>query len=990
MKIKSKFSVFERTLSWLLSVVMLFGVFSVIENSLINVQAANRSTSKNGIELIKSFEGCRLTAYKAVSTEQYYTIGYGHYGSDVYAGMTITQSQAEDMLSNDLKKYEGYVNTFLNNNGIDVNQNQFDALVSFTYNLGNVWVSTPQFQLKTILCNGVSNYSNDEIITAFTNWNKSGGKVLDGLTKRRKKEAEYFLSGQNFFPGTEDTSYAVPVSLKAKQHGNTYDSSGNVESNRWIDEGDDCYIEKVYTNGFCHVEYPAGNERRWAYAKVSVFDIPKKNSNFPGAEDTSYAVPVRLNANRKDNTYDNYGNVESGRWIDAGDSCYIEKVYTNGFCRVQYPAGSEQRWAYAKADVFSIPKKNSGFPGAEDTSYAVPVRLNANQTDNTYDDYGNMESNHWIDAGDNCYIEKVYTNGFCRVQYPAGSEQRWAYVKASIFNIPKKNSGFPGAEDTSYAVPVWLNAKAHDNTYDSNGNMESNRWIDAGDNCYIDKVYQNGFCHVEYPAGSTRRWAYAKASLFDLSKTHNYTVTVISPTCTEQGYTLHKCSHCSDSYKDNYKNALGHDYQLVSQKAATCTANGEKVYRCSRCGLSKTETINATGHSYSTSVVAPTCTVQGYTLHKCNVCGSNYKDSYTDAKGHTMSSWTTTKAAACTENGSQTRKCQTCGYTETSDIVATGHNYTAQVIAPTCNNQGYTLHTCSKCGNNYKDNYTNAGSHNFGAWTGTKSATCTEKGSQTRKCQTCGYTETAEIAAKGHEYTEKVISPTQTEQGYTLHTCSVCGSSYKDNYKDKLPIIIDENTPQIIVENKTAPAGSEVKVNVSLKNNPGISSMGLTLKYEKTKLTLKAVNYNSAMGGQSMQPQTMDSPVILNWISPIANYNGDGTYAELVFKVSDKAESGAVPIEITYDSNNVYNLNDENVAFAVKNGTVTVKDYIPGDINNDGVVNNKDFSRLFQYLSGWNVAVNEAALDVNGDGSVNNKDATRLFQYVSGWNVNIY
>ena len=143
-----------------------------------------------------------------------------------------------------------------------------------------------------------------------------------------------------------------------------------------------------------------------------------------------------------------------------------------------------------------------------------------------------------------------------------------------------------------------------------------------------------------------------------------------------------------------------------------------------------------------------------------------------------------------------------------------------------------------------------------------------------------------------------------------------------------------ENTPQIIVENKTASAGNEVKVNVSLKNNPGISSMGLTLKYDKTKLTLKAVNYNSAMGGQSMQPQTMDSPVILNWVSPVADYSGDGTYAELVFKVSDKAKSGTVSIEITYDSNNVYNLNDENIAFEVKNGTVTVRDYIPGDINN--------------------------------------------------------
>ena len=144
------------------------------------------------------------------------------------------------------------------------------------------------------------------------------------------------------------------------------------------------------------------------------------------------------------------------------------------------------------------------------------------------------------------------------------------------------------------------------------------------------------------------------------------------------------------------------------------------------------------------------------------------------------------------------------------------------------------------------------------------------------------------------------------------------------------------------------------------------------------------------MGGQNMQPQNMNSPVKLNWISPIADYRNDGTYAELIFKISDNAESGAVPIEITYNSDNIYNLNDENIEFYVENGTVTIKDYIPGDINNDGNVNNKDFSRLFQYLSGWDVEVNEAALDVNGDGSVNNKDATRLFQYVSGWNVNIY
>ncbi|MBO4733579.1 MAG: hypothetical protein J5662_03790, partial [Clostridia bacterium] len=64
--------------------------------------------------------------------------------------------------------------------------------------------------------------------------------------------------------------------------------------------------------------------------------------------------------------------------------------------------------------------------------------------------------------------------------------------------------------------------------------------------------------------------------------------------------------------------------------------------------------------------------------------------------------------------------------------------------------------------------------------------------------------------------------------------------------------------------------------------------------------------------------------------------------------------------------------------------------YIPGDINGDGTVNNKDLSRLFQYLSDWDVEVNAAALDVNGDGSVNNKDLSRLFQYLSDWDVEIY
>lgn len=156
--------------------------------------------SSTGINLIKSFESCKLTAYKALSSEKYYTIGWGHYGSDVYNGMEITQEQADALFEQDIVKYVGYVNRFLSENDISVSQNQFDALCSFTYNVGNVWYSSsyPTFQLKTILCNGANNYSDSQIRTAFTNWNKSGGNVIAGLTRRRNAEADLFLDGYCF------------------------------------------------------------------------------------------------------------------------------------------------------------------------------------------------------------------------------------------------------------------------------------------------------------------------------------------------------------------------------------------------------------------------------------------------------------------------------------------------------------------------------------------------------------------------------------------------------------------------------------------------------------------------------------------------------------------------------------------------------------------------------------------------------------------------
>ncbi len=142
-------------------------------------------TSEAGILLIKSFEGCRTVAYQdAVGV---WTIGYGH-TIDVKEGMRITQHQCDVMLEVDIETYENYINKYVI---VSLTQNQFDALVSWVYNLGptNLRNST---MLKVL---NAGKY--EEVPYQMQRWNRAGGKVLKGLVVRRTAEAELFKNESN-------------------------------------------------------------------------------------------------------------------------------------------------------------------------------------------------------------------------------------------------------------------------------------------------------------------------------------------------------------------------------------------------------------------------------------------------------------------------------------------------------------------------------------------------------------------------------------------------------------------------------------------------------------------------------------------------------------------------------------------------------------------------------------------------------------------------
>ena len=143
--------------------------------------------SENGINLIKQFEGCRLTAYQ--DSVGVWTIGYGWTqpvdGKPVGKGMTITQQKANQLLTEGVAQFEKGVNSLVT---VSLNQNQFDALVDFAYNLG-VNALKGSTLLRKINTGDYAGAANE-----FTKWNKAGGKELAGLTRRREAEKSLFLS----------------------------------------------------------------------------------------------------------------------------------------------------------------------------------------------------------------------------------------------------------------------------------------------------------------------------------------------------------------------------------------------------------------------------------------------------------------------------------------------------------------------------------------------------------------------------------------------------------------------------------------------------------------------------------------------------------------------------------------------------------------------------------------------------------------------------
>ena len=238
-----------------------------------------------------------------------------------------------------------------------------------------------------------------------------------------------------------------------------------------------------------------------------------------------------------------------------------------------------------------------------------------------------------------------------------------------------------------------------------------------------------------------------------------------APTCTEIGWDAYEtCSRCDYTTRKELP-ALNHALEQHEAQAPTCTEIGWDAYEtCSRCDYTTRKELPALNQALEQHAAkAPTCTEPGWDAYEtCSRCDYTTRKEL-PALNHDLKQYAA-KAPTCTEIGwNAYETCSRCDYTTRTELPALNHDYQAVTVAPTCETDGYTIFTCSRCKDSYTADPTDKLGHQFGAWfpngTGSQSASCLRDG-----CAHTGSTDCRKFTFR-------------TAEGEALTFCPVCGQA---------------------------------------------------------------------------------------------------------------------------------------------------------------------------------------------------------------------
>lgn len=252
----------------------------------------------------------------------------------------------------------------------------------------------------------------------------------------------------------------------------------------------------------------------------------------------------------------------------------------------------------------------------------------------------------------------------------------------------------------------------------------------------------------------------------ELPAQHDFVYHQAKPaTCKEKGWDAYRtCSRCDYTDYVELPALKNHDLKQYVTKAPTCTEIGFAFVRCWRCDYYASQVLPALNHDLKQyAAKAPTCTEKGWNAYEtCSRCDhTTYAE--LPALNHDLVNHDA-KAPTCTEIGwNAYDTCSRCDYTTYAELPALNHDYQAVTVEPTCETDGYTVFTCSRCKDSYTADPTDKLGHQFGAWspngTGSQSADCLRQG-----CAHTGSTDCRKFTFR-------------TAEGETLTFCPVCGQA---------------------------------------------------------------------------------------------------------------------------------------------------------------------------------------------------------------------
>ena len=763
----------KRLLCAFLALVMIIGLVPL---SALHVHAASAmKASDDVIVYLKTMEG-----FTPIPRWDYvqWTVGYGNRCPDEdlerYLETGIPIEEADALFLDQLVYFEDQVNAFIDKFGLKLEQHEFDAVLSVTYNCGAAWLINDN-ELREAIINGTRG---NTLIALMSHRCTAGGEYLPGLMRRRLTEADMYLNGRYntqaldnycyvFYDAGAGTSssvaqgydcnlYAVPLAT-AKRDGYTflgwYTAEVGGAKVTYLDENlhqTTLYAHWAEGDG----EYDGGSTTIPDGVPVTVTGDVVNVRTGPG---TTYPVVASVIAGdriaitevtKTDGRL--WGQFEKG-WICLEYTNYSEVAPPNvGGGEDQPPTDGELYQVPVYATIIGIQSlkiyngPHTGYPTIGTLAEGQEVLLVE-----VYNLFGTwwarLESGGWICLNryvllhnDNMLAHSVtvtVTNSYLNVRSGPGTEYGW------VSSLNK------GDKVTILAVEIVGTA--------------------------IWGQFSGGWISLQYTSFDPNK--------LDQYWSHHYGewYPVTDASCIAEGTEQRKCKYC-DRYETRATELADHVYsQWQTVQEATCVTAGEQQRECVVCGARETREIPLTGHTMGQwyEIQSANCVVVGVERRDCQYC--DYHETQETGYGdHCYGEWFTTVEPTLDKYGEERRNCTLCSAFETRPLDPVDHIYGEWYtsVDPTCTKTGEERRDCLDC-DHYETREVPALGHSYGEWFTVVDATCTEAGEERRNCVNCDHCETREVPALGHSYGDWyiLVDATCTEAGEERRDCRNCG-----------------------------------------------------------------------------------------------------------------------------------------------------------------------------------------------------------------------